>query len=501
MANKGLIFYGKPQSFERYELTGGRINEDERNEPRLKLPSDRNEILHYFFKEGYYYLELYGYANPYKDVRPGVVIGVCVKSDEQIAISKENMCRLKKLLDDFKEIALSNTKFKALKLSGIGDFMTTIHNHSAVESILSEFKISKKQEPFRKSVTLLYLDDFENKVDAIKDKISDFADIYISADKDVFSDDLNIAIFHEAQKKFHVVIDNEIRVSEEKKLISPQPKDNSINEIKEFKSTDPLEFEKLQTDFNRFKAGVSWTIKWIRILICTSAVYLILIIAFFFGTNSPLDKWFPPDNGRQNTKVGEQDDRKESSSIGHKPDEVAEEGKKTLGDSVVGVVSDDNDGNNNAVDTKETPTGISITSTTVQIEEGKSIKLTAEILPESVTVNFNSDVEWELTNNNGNATLTTPSSSGKFGKTATIKGVKAGSASVKAKIKNTELSAEKQITVNAKVNKQENEHTVYQGETLILIAKKYGVTVEDLKLLNHLSDDNIQPGQKLKLHP
>ncbi len=43
------------------------------------------------------------------------------------------------------------------------------------------------------------------------------------------------------------------------------------------------------------------------------------------------------------------------------------------------------------------------------------------------------------------------------------------------------------------------EHTVKDGESLSTIAKKYGVTVDELKKINGLSKDNIQAGQKLKI--
>jgi LysM repeat protein len=40
-------------------------------------------------------------------------------------------------------------------------------------------------------------------------------------------------------------------------------------------------------------------------------------------------------------------------------------------------------------------------------------------------------------------------------------------------------------------------HTVVKGETLYRIAKEYGVSVQDLKEWNRLSDNTIHVGQKL----
>ena len=45
---------------------------------------------------------------------------------------------------------------------------------------------------------------------------------------------------------------------------------------------------------------------------------------------------------------------------------------------------------------------------------------------------------------------------------------------------------------------QKRYHTVQKGETLSIISKRYGITVEELRKLNNLSrDKSIQPGQKL----
>ena len=45
-------------------------------------------------------------------------------------------------------------------------------------------------------------------------------------------------------------------------------------------------------------------------------------------------------------------------------------------------------------------------------------------------------------------------------------------------------------------------HTVQNGETLYRISNKYGVTVEELRKLNHLSaDQSIRTGQKLVVSP
>ena len=42
-------------------------------------------------------------------------------------------------------------------------------------------------------------------------------------------------------------------------------------------------------------------------------------------------------------------------------------------------------------------------------------------------------------------------------------------------------------------------HTIVAGETLYAIARKNGITVEELKKSNHLTSDNLQPGQKIQI--
>jgi LysM repeat protein len=45
-------------------------------------------------------------------------------------------------------------------------------------------------------------------------------------------------------------------------------------------------------------------------------------------------------------------------------------------------------------------------------------------------------------------------------------------------------------------------HEVQSGETLYAIGRRYGISVEELRRLNDLGNDNtIQPGQKLIVTP
>jgi membrane-bound lytic murein transglycosylase D len=42
-------------------------------------------------------------------------------------------------------------------------------------------------------------------------------------------------------------------------------------------------------------------------------------------------------------------------------------------------------------------------------------------------------------------------------------------------------------------------YTVKSGDQLLVIAKKFGITLDDIKSLNGLKNTNIKPGQKLRV--
>ena len=80
------------------------------------------------------------------------------------------------------------------------------------------------------------------------------------------------------------------------------------------------------------------------------------------------------------------------------------------------------------------------------------------------------------------------------------------SAEDKAKAKAEQAQKEKTSKQQAKKEKKAEKkkakttsHTVKKGENLFKIAKKYGVTVDDIKKANSIKGDNIKQGQKLKI--
>ncbi|NDV83910.1 hypothetical protein [Bacteroides sp. 51] len=293
MTSNSLIFYGKPQSFERYEITESGYSDKVQYEPRIKIPFVNDEVLHYFFKNGSYYLELYGYANPYQTVRQGVVIGVCVKFHRPIKLSSDNFSLLQSLLKDFKEIALSgqDMSFKALNLIDITEFDQTI-NKPDVVGILSNFQTSDQlPKPLDNKLTLFYLENF-NGIDSLNDRIYNCKDIYFSTNKELFKDILNRAPFEEADECIHAlkgVEAEEPPISEklQGKPMATKPQMNS-GAPTGGTSKDKDDLKELNDKLNKLTKQVSQRTK---IFIVTSAVYMILFIAFFFGTSTSLDKW------------------------------------------------------------------------------------------------------------------------------------------------------------------------------------------------------------------
>ena len=70
--------------------------------------------------------------------------------------------------------------------------------------------------------------------------------------------------------------------------------------------------------------------------------------------------------------------------------------------------------------------------------------------------------------------------------------------------KTTDVEENKPLAVKPSVKPQQSVsqksyHTIKPGETLYRIAKQYGLSPEELKAMNDLSDNNIEPGQVLKV--
>jgi LysM repeat protein len=54
----------------------------------------------------------------------------------------------------------------------------------------------------------------------------------------------------------------------------------------------------------------------------------------------------------------------------------------------------------------------------------------------------------------------------------------------------------------AELERHLGEHTVEKGETLYRISRNFGISVEELRKLNNLSEDQpIYTGQKLRISP
>ena len=245
MENTSIIFFGKPNSFESYEFKADGITKNNHAEPKLKPNQDQKDILHYYHKDDFYYLELYGFANAFKSGRSGIVIGVCLKSDKQFELSNQNISVLVKLLGFFKKKVLSGVMFNSTSL---GKYIETfdIHKDEIYQAI--DYRKTGTSQLIN-NIALLFFEDYENKIQFIGDEIINYTDIYISSNKDIFSNPLNNGLFYEANNLFHVVSDGKIIAYNELKKKS---KDELKSEV-QFNQKDQED----KVDINKLKLEIS----------------------------------------------------------------------------------------------------------------------------------------------------------------------------------------------------------------------------------------------------
>lgn len=280
MENTSIVFFGKPNSFESYEFKVDGITKNNHAEPKLKLNQDQKDILHYYHKDDFYYLELYGFANAFNSGRSGIVIGVCLKSDKQFELSDKNISVLVKLLGFFKKKVLSGVMFNSTSL---GKYIETfdIHKDEIYQAI--DYRTTGSSQLIN-NLALLFLEDYENKIQFIGEEIINYADIYISSNKDIFGNPLNNGVFYEANNLFHVVSDGKIIECKEQKKKSndelksegqftQEDKDNKpeINKLK-------LEISKGINEINDLKVNLKRTShKYKRALTIVSITSVVLL--------------------------------------------------------------------------------------------------------------------------------------------------------------------------------------------------------------------------------
>jgi LysM repeat protein len=61
------------------------------------------------------------------------------------------------------------------------------------------------------------------------------------------------------------------------------------------------------------------------------------------------------------------------------------------------------------------------------------------------------------------------------------------------------INKEDEINIDSSTNYENKTHLVAAGDTLFNISKRYNLTLEQLKQLNNLTDNNISLGQILKI--
>lgn len=218
MENTSLVFFGKPNSFESYEFNNDGITKNSHSEPKLKLNQEHNDILHYYFQDDFYYLELYGFANACNSGRSGIVIGVCIKSDTPIMLSSKNKSILTKLLDFFKSEVLSGTMFKDNNLE---KYINTFNIKNEIYLAIN-YKTSCSNQN-KSNLMLLFFDDDLDNIQNVEGGISDYTNLYISSNKDIFYSQLNSELFFETGNIFHIVTNNRLVEFKEPPKVSQQP--------------------------------------------------------------------------------------------------------------------------------------------------------------------------------------------------------------------------------------------------------------------------------------
>jgi hypothetical protein len=284
MENTSIIFFGKPNSFESYELKKDTIIKNNHSEPQLKLSQDDKDVLHYYVKNSFYYLELYSFANAFEAGRPGIVIGVCIKSEQPLAISERNVTTLSKLLAYFKGETLSGTMFKDSSLENYKFNLNWDTIYKTIEYAKTTFK------PEQGKLTLLLVEDFEHKIQQISDKILKYSNLYISSNSKIFHELINNKEFFEAGSKFFVVDNQEIKEYKEPIVKDPPmrpcpPQKDPESDFKRLQIENGIlerEKYKLKIELGNVTRKAKKLTRW---LICSSAACLLIAVAFFFESD------------------------------------------------------------------------------------------------------------------------------------------------------------------------------------------------------------------------
>lgn len=246
MSNTSIILFGKPDSFESYELATNGVKRifDSFIEPELKVSQNQNYVYRQFINGGFSYLQIYSFAQAYQSGREGIVIGVAFKSDTLIDLSNENLNTLKSILESFKTKALDGIEFKSNSLD------KTVQEFYQ-EALSYTDKLKYKNNNLSKSINqtlLLFLPNLESGLKNLRNEINLLKDVYISSNKEVFTASINIKYLYTVENKFYT-LNNENKIIEFINVVEPGKKTKS-----EFSEPDSDEVKKLKNEVLTYKS-------------------------------------------------------------------------------------------------------------------------------------------------------------------------------------------------------------------------------------------------------
>lgn len=285
MSNSSIILFGKPDSFESYQLssTGFERIFDSFIEPELKVSQNQGYVYHQFIISGVSYLQIYCFAQAFQSGREGIVIGAAFKSDSLIDLCYENFNTLKIILEKFKNLAIDGIGFKSNSLD-----KTVQHIYQEVLAYMGRIKY-KKNNP-SKSINqslLLYLQNFENSLTDLRDEINLLTDVYLSNSKDVFASKINIKYLYSVENKVYTLNEENkiveyINVVEQESTISSDFIETGPDEIKKLKN-QVLEYKSKYDNLdNKLIHYKNITARRIRILSIASILFCLTVFSFFF---------------------------------------------------------------------------------------------------------------------------------------------------------------------------------------------------------------------------
>jgi hypothetical protein len=308
MSNTSIILFGKPDSFESYELSSSGVKRifDSFIEPEIKVSQNQKYVFHQFINDGFSYLQVYSFAQAFQSGREGIVIGVAFKSNSLIELCNENFDTLKLILDNFKNKALEGIAFKT---NSLDKTVQEIYQEVLTNTQKIKYSDNSISQSINQSL-LLYLPNLENGLKKLRNEVNLLNNVYISSNKDVYASVINTKYLYTVDNKFYT-LNNENKIIEFVNIVEPDKTiktdftETSTDEVKKLKNevlTYKSKYDNLDNKLIEYKNATSRKIKLLSI---ASILFCLTTFSFFFKSIFFSDKEnLTPDNSiiEQNTE-------------------------------------------------------------------------------------------------------------------------------------------------------------------------------------------------------